>query len=334
MINIRYDLVKKTVNNVFLKYNINSYPINIDKLFEYFKDNIRVVSYTKHMKKFDLTEKEVISYFGSEEGCTIYKEKNNKYLIFYNDLSTTYKTPERIRWTLIHELGHILLNHLKEIKGLKIFRNSISEPQYKSLEAEANRFAALLLANPMLLNIIGINNSSDIGNICNISLEASEYRFSDYLKWSKYKRVSPLEMKIINNFKKTTVCNSCHSKHHSNYNFCPICGDLAIRRGIKNMIYDSLELNDYGKTKICPVCGNEHTNIEGDYCQICGLEIKNTCTQCSAKLDGDARFCPDCGGESTFFVNNILKDWKTVQAQQSYYSYNETPIVEDGDMPF
>ena len=332
-LNIRHSLIKKTVNSLFLKYNISSYPIDIAKLFSYFKDNIRVISYSKHMNKFNLTEDEVISHFGSEEGCTIYKENLNRYLIFYNDLDKFYKSPKRIRWTLIHELGHILLNHLKEINGIKIFRNSISETQYKSLEAEANRFAALLLANPMLLNVIGIDDSSDIENICNLSSEASEYRFSDYVKWCKYKIISVIEKQIISNFKKSIVCSNCYSIYKSNYNYCPICGNSKIRKGIKNMIYDFIELNDIGKTKICPICGNENTDIDGEFCQICGSHIKNKCTNdfCNADLSGEDRFCPYCGNVSTFLTNNLLRDWKTVQSQENYSDYSIDPSEE---LPF
>lgn len=306
--NIRYSLIKKTVNNVFIKYNINSYPIDTTKLFSYFK-NIRVVSYSTQINKFKLTEDEAISYFGSEEGCTIYNAKLNKYLIFYNDLSTTYKKPERIRWTLIHELGHVLLNHLDEIDGVKIFRNSISNSQYDQLEAEANRFAALLLANPVILNVIGIESKDDVQKICKLSSEAATYRFNDYLKWSKYKYISNFEKKIIDNFKKIITCSNCNCTYNSNYNYCPICGESSIRRGIKDMIYSNIELNDNGKAKICPHCGNEHTDIIGGYCQICGTYILNECTNCKQTLSGDARYCSECGSESTFFKNGLLNDW-------------------------
>ena len=54
--------------------------------------NCKVISYSTHMKKYDLTQEEVVSYFGSEEGCTVYSAAKNRYLVFYNDLDNYYKT--------------------------------------------------------------------------------------------------------------------------------------------------------------------------------------------------------------------------------------------------
>ena len=344
-LNIRYSLVKRTVNDVFLRYNINFYPIDIDALFSNFKDTVRVIPYTTHMNKYNLTEEEVISHFGSEEGCTIYKEKLNRYLIFYNDLDNVFKSPQRIRWTLIHELGHILLGHLKEIEDIKIFRNAISDIQYKTLEIEANRFSALLLAHPMILNTIGINNSIDIEKICNLSTEASKYRYTDYLKWCNYKTISLTERQIITNFENKIVCKTCKSAFKTTYNYCPICGESKIQKGVKNMIYDSIELNDKHKAIICPICENEHTNIEGDFCQICGHHITNMCANydCGEYLDGESRYCPQCGYASTYLRDGILKDWSIIKQERDeeedflrYKSAQDTfsPINNEDDDPF
>ena len=311
--NIRYSLVKKTVCSVILENSINSYPVNLDKIFNNHKDDIRITSYSTHMIRYNLTEDEVLSHFGSEEGCTIYNKKLNRYLIFYNDLNNVYKKKERIKWTITHELGHIFLGHLMEINGVKIFRNSISNQEYKYLEAEANRFAALLLANPIILFRYGnINTARDIESLCGISTEASKYRFSDYEKWLKHKFISSTEEKIINSFfNNTSLCVTCGYKYN-NLNFCPICGDNNLIRGDENMIYNKIEINNNGKAAVCPICQNEFTDIPGEFCQVCGTHITNRCTNrsCGESLSGDARFCNFCGSESSFFQNQLLDDWQ------------------------
>ena len=75
------------------------------------------------------------------------------------------------------------------------------------------------------------------------------------------------------------------------------------------MNYDYILLNDRSKAKICPTCENENTNIDGNFCQICGTQILNECTsyKCKSTLSGDARYCSFCGCESTFSRDGRLK---------------------------
>lgn len=78
------------------------------------------------------------------------------------------------------------------------------------------------------------------------------------------------------------------------------------------MTYAQIELDGNSKAKVCPICGNNDV-MGGNYCQICGTHIRNYCTndQClgAEGLRGNARFCPYCGSETTFFKNGILKAW-------------------------
>ena len=123
---VRYNFIKSVVAKTTIANNISSYPVDINDMFCKLS-NCKVISYSTHMKKYNLTQEEVVSYFGSEEGCTVYSAAKNRYLVFYNDLDNYYKTPQRIKWTLTHELGHILLGHLKEIEEVKIFRNYLKK---------------------------------------------------------------------------------------------------------------------------------------------------------------------------------------------------------------
>lgn len=78
------------------------------------------------------------------------------------------------------------------------------------------------------------------------------------------------------------------------------------------MIYPKLETYEDGKLKDCPICENEETHIEGEYCIICGNPLVNTCSneECSHQiLPSNARYCPVCGSETTFYRRGILKAW-------------------------
>lgn len=346
---IRYPLIKEIIDNLFINLNINKYPIDIFNIFSSYK-NIKVISYSKHMNKYNLTATEVITHFGSEEGCTIYKKEIDRYLVFYNDLEEYYKKAERRLWTLAHELGHILLRHHILSDKTKIFRNNLSDFEYNWLEVEANRFASLLLANPLILNQLNISNYQDIMNICNLSKTASINRFKYLNKW-KINHTINLNDKIIlkqfSNFINKKYCPVCNTSNNNNsINYCYICGNENLKWGDGKMKYSEIELNDKHKAKICPICNNELTNIDGEYCQICGSHIVNKCTNlgCGELLGGDMRYCPICGFTSTFLDDNLLKDWRTEQDdefsnfQDKEIEYDEAPSyfskANYDDIPF
>lgn len=351
--NIRYKLIKTIANNLFISYKLNSYPIDLFLLFKKFK-NCRVVSYSTHMKKFNLTEKETISHFGSDEGCTIYNPLKDKYIIFYNDLDTYFKVPERVRWTLAHELGHVLLEHNKISDKTKIFRSTLSDDEYSWMEAEANRFASLLLANPIILDKLNISSEADIKKYCNLSLEASRYRYENLLKWKKKKYTTKYDLIILKQFERFINKNTCSLCNYSFYikhaNFCPICGNDEFNKEESSMIYYGIDVDKNSKALTCPKCDNEQILEDGDYCKICGTYLINRCSNisgydtrdgfveaCGELTDGNARYCHLCGEETTFNNNGFLDNW---QKEKTYYEFTKETLSSDSqteeysDLPF
>lgn len=192
---IRYTHIKRVVNDIYIKLNIAQFPIDIFEIINSFP-NIKIVSYHQFMVDHNLTSEETFEILTSDEGCTDYFKCLDRYIIYYNDL--TNKSEERIRWTLTHELGHILCGHYSE--NTLIFSEDLSEDEYKFKEAEANHFTGLLLSNPVILNKLNIRRSSDIEIYCALSSQASKYRFDDYKKWCKYKIITSSDRFIIRNF--------------------------------------------------------------------------------------------------------------------------------------
>lgn len=339
----RYKLIQELVTNLFINLNITEYPIDIFNIFSSYK-NIKVISYSKHMNKYNLTATEVITHFGSEEGCTIYKKSLDRYLIFYNDLDIYYKKVERRLWTLAHELGHILLRHHILSDKTKIFRNNLNDTEYKWLEIEANRFASLLLANPAILNELQISDYHDIMNICKLSKSASINRFKGLTLWRNNHTFYKDDLIVVKQFsyfinkKYCTVCSTSFDTNIGDY--CPICGNNNFKWGDGKMIYSKIELNEKHKAKICPICENEITNIEGEFCQICGNMIVNKCTNkhCGNLLEDDMRYCPLCGSSSTFLDNGFLNNWEYELREANEIALFESNIPENinesDEMPF
>ena len=72
-----------------------------------------------------------------------------KYYIVYDDV--TVNSSDRIAWTIMHEIGHIILGHLVEFSETALNRGGITSKQYGVLEIEAHYFAAEFLMDRILL---------------------------------------------------------------------------------------------------------------------------------------------------------------------------------------
>ena len=103
-----------------------------------------------------------------ESGCC-FINKQGKWIIVYDDS----ETPDRIRFTIAHELGHILLGHELEA-GFGHFRR-IAEGK-PITETQADEFAARLLAPACVLWALGVSSTEDIAALCGISHKAAAIR--------------------------------------------------------------------------------------------------------------------------------------------------------------
>lgn len=105
---------------------------------------------------------------------------------------------ERVRFTIAHELGHILLGH-QLISGYHARTFDVSRPQ---VEQEADMFAARLLAPACVLWGLDLHTPEEIAVACKISHSAA-YARAERMK-ILYKRnkflKSPLEREVYKNF--------------------------------------------------------------------------------------------------------------------------------------
>ena len=180
---IRYKYIHKLVNDLYLNHKVHSFPININNIICSLKNyKIKILSYSTVMKKYKLTEEEVLDMLTSKDGCSV--SWKNRYVIYYNDLG---RLPEsRMRWTIAHELGHILCGHFESNKTKASQDGLLSDEEYRVMEKEANYFAAMLLAHPKILIAIDVKTAYEIEVFCNISKEASKNTFKNLDVWKKY----------------------------------------------------------------------------------------------------------------------------------------------------
>lgn len=116
---------------------------------------------------------------------------------------------ERQRFTVAHEIGHILLGHVGEF-GLV---NREPSPNDNPVEQEANIFASRLLAPACVLWALDIHSADEIAELCKISKTAATFRAERMrVLYEREKQflnekgkscflISPLERRVFEQFK-------------------------------------------------------------------------------------------------------------------------------------
>lgn len=106
---------------------------------------------------------------------------------------------QRCRFTVAHELGHILLGHVGKYELV----NREPSPQDDPVEQAANIFAARLLAPACVLWGCRVSSAAEIAALCDISATAAGVRWERMqilLTRGKF-LTSEIERKVYRNFK-------------------------------------------------------------------------------------------------------------------------------------
>lgn len=153
----RYEEIKKEIKKFFIRYGIDTFPFDPFEICK--KMNIELVKYST----LSLHAKMKLYATGNSDAVSCI-DSNNKIMIFYNDI----KLPERIRFSLMHELGHIVLEHLE--------RSAIAE-------IESNFFAAYSLAPTAIIDYFNPSTPQEIAKRFYVSTECAENRMEQYKLW-------------------------------------------------------------------------------------------------------------------------------------------------------
>lgn len=163
---------------ILLKGNVRELPVNIVELC--CKLGIAV-------KYYDKLEQ------GNDGKCTVI---NNQPIILVRPDCNR----QRKRFTVAHELGHILLGHVGKYE---LVNREIS-PNDNPIEQEANVFASRLLAPACVLWGLKVQRADEISQLCDISPIAAECRWQRMQELYKRNKflVAPLEREVFNQFQK------------------------------------------------------------------------------------------------------------------------------------
>ncbi|MBY4581300.1 ImmA/IrrE family metallo-endopeptidase [Pediococcus pentosaceus] len=317
---VRWNFARNAAIKVREAYGLNITRLPILELIEQIPD-LRVITYSEMVEELNTRSPQlhadvnwVINNLadGSQDAAIIKMSNSTQKIILYHD-KTASIIPERIRFTIAHELGHYFLKHtFSDSLG----RNGISKENYDVMEREAEAFAQTLLIPPSAL-YIG-ENVNDIVRLHDVSRAAAKiaveqtrykYRFPTYkpdidFSLREYTKL-PSRFSLFNDdfFLSSYAihCKNCNGISAFNYNeslmYCDYCGSNNIHvHDIINinfnfyervvphtMIYPGIDVDSQGKALQCPICENEDIT-DGGYCQICGSFIIN---KCSGYNEGD-----------------------------------------------
>lgn len=148
----KYKNVRNSAWQALLDFNVTKLPISVNSIAKQL--GIKVI------KNSDIHELQ-----NGERGATILK--NEHWYIVFDDT----KSVPVCRFTVAHELGHILLGHIL-VTGTKYrtFEKRDEEEQ------AADMFAARLLAPACVLHELHATTAEEIAKVCNISISAAVVR--------------------------------------------------------------------------------------------------------------------------------------------------------------
>lgn len=164
----RYEQVKEIVADMYEDLGYTEIPVNVFELCH--KLNIKLIRYSS------LSENcyEYSRQF-SDDGFNLFNKDTLQYQIYYNDNMPT----ERVSFTIMHEIGHITLEH---------------EAHTEENEQEANFFAKTALVPLGLIIKFKLRNSYDIAEKFGISIEFAENVVSHFNRSMVYPSICMKEL--------------------------------------------------------------------------------------------------------------------------------------------
>lgn len=309
---IDFEHIRKVAYSCLSLFKIKDFPIRVLPLFDKFSDLI-LIPYTQAVSRGSISVAELEEKVThSDDAATL--KRGDRYFIFYND-NTDKKTVERIRYSIIHELGHIALNHF-QYKKTVLTRSAMSNEEYDRLEIEANFFAAEFLSPKALIPPEWEVSKIEANFRVSKDSATKTQQFISRNAWFQNRTYPEIEntnydfypseslgvllppcctISQIFNTSGFAFCSNCQSftriSPQQDIVFCCICGQKLKNtffasdhlfkiydleiRNLKN--YTSIKLNSIGKAMECPKCHAAQTE-EGEYCDVCGAYLINRCT--------------------------------------------------------
>lgn len=247
----RFDYVTQTAYKFLLECGYTRFPISPYDVLDELKDDVVCLPWSKARKVLKSEDPFHLRQLQAE-GRTIRMRETGIYYIVYDDV--TVNSPDRISWTIMHEIGHIILGHLVEFSETALSRGGTTSKQYGVLEVEAHYFAAEFLMPTAILKYYTGITVDEIALLFGVSDKAAEKKYkrvfeSDYLPTGEYDRL------VIRNFYKFLITDADDAIYRSIYRtwgipwktkYVPVCRKCP----------DCYSYIDDPKAQHCSYCGS------------------------------------------------------------------------------
>ena len=161
----RYFYARHRAYQILCRLEVNSLPVDPWKIAAHFS-NIKILKWTELKENLNQDDPLHIDAEGAD-AKTKHRRGDTEYLVVYDDREANYR---RVRWTIAHEIAHIMLGHLLEFEATALSRGSLTEKDYHTLEREADCFAANLLAPMTIIRRISrLTKKNELMKICDLS---------------------------------------------------------------------------------------------------------------------------------------------------------------------
>lgn len=315
---------------VLREAGVTTYPLDIRYLISAFRQ-IDLLTYKDldQISKMRGTESKMAFRSVSKDGfCTRFRDvlvdfrtesmTGNKWEIYYNENSLK----ARLRFTIPHEMGHILLGHHQALNE-DTLTGMDNNPAYVAADTEADLFSINLLAPaPAVLRLLQAHGYAfDRKEIPPWKLTNPQAPFLRYLgsdapeaeqlvmtafglsQTAAHRRLNelPMELRIWRDLdadlysyvekldhRAAWFCWVCHTKRRRASLYCPGCGHawhyeyLDPGKPAKPV----MSLRENGQFEFCSVCGNADLPEDAVYCPVCGCPVMNECEN-AFQTDGD-----------------------------------------------
>lgn len=268
----RFDYVTDKAYDLLLEYGYNRFPISPFKVLEDLSDFVACLPWSEAKKSLKSSDPFHLRELKAE-ARTIRPRADGKYYIVYDDVLVN--SDARISWTIMHEIGHIILGHLTDFGETALDRGGLTEKKYGVLEIEAHYFAAEFLMPTSLLKFFSEITIDEMVLLFGVSEEAARKKYNRVFQ-ATYMPASAYDDKLIRNF----------------YDFFDSGIDETIYKNIYNSWGFPVKSQYIPICRKCPSCYTYISDQKAIYCTYCGeqIEQKKKYKNMFERLDEQQRF--------------------------------------------
>ena len=293
----RFNFVTEKAYDFLLEYGYNCFPISPFKVLGDLSDYVVCLPWSEAKKTLKASDPFHLRETKAE-ARTIRPRADGKYYIVYDDVEVN--SDARIAWTIMHEIGHIVLGHLTDFGETALDRGGLTKEKYGVLEVEAHYFAAEFMMPTALLKFFPDITIEEIELLFGVSEEAAQKKYkrvfnASYMPYSSYDEL------LIRNF----------------YSFLQNDIDGTIYKNIYGTWGMAYKAKYIPFCRKCPECYTYISDRSAVYCPQCGAEIdkKKVYSKMFERLNEQQKFAklPGFSHPSLPYTEVELADSKKVQ---------------------